>query len=61
MGQKQMNRIAGGKKVDVKGKFPWMAALLWENKGNWELFCGGSLISDRHILTASHCFDSFEQ
>ena len=49
-------RIVGGVKVDVEGKFPWMASLLWEKKDGWKHFCGGTLISDRHILTASHCF-----
>jgi len=48
-------RIIGGQKVDVEGKFPWMAAIL--TKGDSDPYCGGALISNRHILTASHCVD----
>ena len=43
-------RIVNGWPAD-KGEWPWIAALL----NNGRQFCGGSLISDRHILTAAHC------
>ena len=35
---------------------PWQVALV-QNNGN-RPFCGGTLISSRHILTASHCINS---
>ncbi|CAG0897243.1 unnamed protein product [Darwinula stevensoni] len=48
-------RIAGGK--DTKqGAYPWMAALL-QKAFTRRPFCGGSLITPVHVLTAAHCVD----
>jgi len=44
-------RIAGGQPADPK-EWPWMAALLREGTIQ---YCGGVLITDRHVLTAAHC------
>lgn len=43
-------RIIGGR-VSRPLRYPWMAGILVQDS----TFCGGSLISDRFILTAAHC------
>lgn len=49
-GNQDQERIVGGKNADP-GEWPWIAALF--NAGRQ--FCGGSLIDDKHVLTAAHC------
>ncbi|CAL4107853.1 unnamed protein product, partial [Meganyctiphanes norvegica] len=52
-----VTRIVGGGETNLN-EWPWQVALIYNNK----FFCGGSLISDRHILTAAHCvFGSFSK
>lgn len=43
-------KVVNGWPAD-QGEWPWIAALLQ----NGRQFCGGSLISRKHILTAAHC------
>lgn len=50
---KQFPKIAGGRPADP-GEYPWMAALITKNAINGA-FCGGVLITDRHVLSAAHC------
>src|SRR5580704_2622832 len=54
----EFTRIVGGKAA-VRWSLPWMAHLLinCDSAGRCSA-CGGSLISDRHILTAAHCFST---
>ncbi|XP_059491200.1 brachyurin-like [Neocloeon triangulifer] len=47
---KEDGRIVNGA-LAVRGQFPWQAAIII----NGASFCGGSLISTTHILTAAHC------
>jgi len=46
------NRIIGGGEAGPYS-LPWQVALV--EPGNDDPFCGGTLISDRHVLTAAHC------
>lgn len=35
-----------------RGFYPWQVAIYYDDN----FLCGGSLISDRLVLTAAHCF-----
>lgn len=47
---KSPTRIVGGIKANPTD-FPWQIVLFYQQK----FLCGGSIINDRHILTAAHC------
>jgi trypsin len=47
-------RIVGGEKTDIRDH-PWQVALDIKIDGQRYL-CGGSIIADRWVLTAAHCF-----
>ena len=49
--QAKGEKIVGGV-VTTKGKYPWQVGLLTQ----WgSLFCGGSLVNSRQVITAAHC------
>ncbi|XP_054649074.1 coagulation factor IXa isoform X2 [Dunckerocampus dactyliophorus] len=45
-------RIIGGHDV-VPGDIPWQVALVYSDDGS--VFCGGSILSKRWVITAAHC------
>ena len=46
------NRIVGG--IDAyEGKYPYQCYLRLTNSNN--IFCGCSILSERFVLTATHC------
>ncbi|KAM8939174.1 ovochymase-2 [Pelodytes ibericus] len=45
-----LSRIVGGQETD-KGQHPWAASLKRDGKH----FCGGTIVSATHIITAAHC------
>lgn len=54
------SRIVGGRAAN-KGAFPWQA-MLWGKATNIETaLCGGSVLSEKWIVTAAHCFDGIPE
>ncbi|XP_070819308.1 coagulation factor IXa [Chaetodon trifascialis] len=45
-------RIVGGEVV-IPGEIPWQVAFIARPSG--QLFCGGSILSERWVITAAHC------
>lgn len=47
-------KIVGGEKA-AEGDYPHMVALGYDNLGEIIFDCGGSLISEKFVVTAAHC------
>jgi len=53
-GVPNLQRIVGGTEVKPANKYPWHAAL--KIKGGANYWCGATIINNRYVLTAAHCF-----
>ncbi|KAH8416207.1 hypothetical protein KR222_011092 [Zaprionus bogoriensis] len=52
-------KIINGHEVKL-GARPWMALLYLRHNDEEDFACGGTLITDRFVLTAAHCVSQFE-
>ena len=52
----ETQRIFGGTESSAEA-WPWQASLLVQAGNRWRRFCGGSLITEVHVLTAAHCVE----
>ena len=54
---KQGESYINGGPLFILGAWPWIALLGYREpkSGRIEFLCGGTLITDQHVLTASHC------
>lgn len=46
--------VANGDDVE-EGQCPWLAAIMFKSGNEYEYRCTGTLVSDRHVITAGHC------
>ena len=58
-GDLQGTRVANGEDVPSPGEWPWMARLLYSanEESPEKTWCGGALVSRRHIITAAQCIE----
>lgn len=50
------SRIVGGQQARP-GEFPWQVGFRWQSDySRTNLFCGGSLIDQKWVVSAAHCF-----
>ena len=55
VGLERVPKVRGGHCME-QGAVPWTVQIQVKEFGRYTHRCGGSLISDKHVITASHCF-----
>ena len=58
--QEAANLVTAGSSEAFSNEFPW-AARLEIRIGESAFQCGGTLVTDRHVLTAAHCVNPGNQ
>ncbi|XP_073950647.1 CLIP domain-containing serine protease HP8-like [Choristoneura fumiferana] len=53
-GETDSDKIIGGKNTGLY-QYPWMVLLSYQKLNGLSFDCGGTLITDRYVLTAAHC------
>ena len=53
-------RIVGGKRALIE-KYPYQVSIRRIRHSRSQHFCGGAIISNRHILTAAHCVNELRK
>lgn len=47
-------KIINGEEASL-GEYPWIAAMEYQTDAGLRVWCGGTLINDRYVVTAAHC------
>ena len=53
--------IGGGHVTRGSGLWPWICSVGFLETDVWEHWCGGALVTYRHVLTAAHCMEAFKR